>query len=184
MRDTRHGSDPRLAAALAQLCQREGLNPHKTAAVLRIALSWMPGLPRDPSPLLRQSMLPARRPSYLARSHSGRTRVPRSLSWLLARLLSQRQAAGPRKKPMAERAEMIRQRAYEIWRAEGQPDGRALEHWCRAEAEIARRQPAGTRPRDPSGRTQAAHSVKLRPEPDRGGHLETSPAQPASRLSR
>ena len=153
MRDTRHGSDPRLAAALAQLCQREGLNPHKTAAVLRIALSWMPGLPRDPSPLLRQFMLPAQRPSYLARSHSGRTRVPRSLSGLLARLLSQRQAAGPRKEPMAERAEMIRQRAHEIWQAEGQPDGRALEHWCRAEAEIARRQPAGTRPRDPSGRT-------------------------------
>ena len=42
------------------------------------------------------------------------------------------------KEPMAERAEMIRQRAYEIWQAEGQPDGRALEHWCRAEAEIAR----------------------------------------------
>src|ERR671928_460646 len=57
------------------------------------------------------------------------------------------------KEPMAERTEMIRQRAHEIWQAEGQPDGRALEHWCRAEAEIARRQPAETRPRDPSGRT-------------------------------
>ena len=54
---------------------------------------------------------------------------------------------------MTERVEMIRQRAYEIWQAEGQPDGRALEHWCRAEAEVARRQPAGTRPRDPSVRT-------------------------------
>src|SRR5919202_2343782 len=43
------------------------------------------------------------------------------------------------KEPMAERAEMIRQRAYEIWQAEGQPDGRALEQglsqslWARRE---------------------------------------------------
>ncbi len=38
---------------------------------------------------------------------------------------------------MTKRTEMIRQRAYEIWQAEGQPDGRALEHWCRAQAEFA-----------------------------------------------
>jgi hypothetical protein len=37
--------------------------------------------------------------------------------------------------------EAIRRRAYEIWQAEGQPDGRALEHWCRAKAEFARNRP-------------------------------------------
>ena len=45
---------------------------------------------------------------------------------------------------MIEQTEMIRQRAYEIWQAEGRPDGRALEHWCRAEAEAASSRPAAT----------------------------------------
>ncbi len=31
---------------------------------------------------------------------------------------------------------MVAQRAYEIWQREGCPDGRAMEHWLRAEAEI------------------------------------------------
>ncbi len=44
---------------------------------------------------------------------------------------------------MIEQAELIRQRTYEIWQAEGQPDGRALEHWCRAEAEQPRPTAAG-----------------------------------------
>ena len=42
---------------------------------------------------------------------------------------------------MIEQTEMIRQRAYQIWQAEGQPDGRALEHWCRAEAEAVKSRP-------------------------------------------
>jgi hypothetical protein len=32
-------------------------------------------------------------------------------------------------------AEKIRQRAYEIWEAEGRPHGRQMEHWLHAEAE-------------------------------------------------
>jgi hypothetical protein len=31
----------------------------------------------------------------------------------------------------------IRERAYRIWEEAGRPDGRAVEHWLRAEAEIA-----------------------------------------------
>jgi hypothetical protein len=31
----------------------------------------------------------------------------------------------------------VAQRAYEIWQREGCPDGRAMEHWFRAEAELA-----------------------------------------------
>ncbi len=54
---------------------------------------------------------------------------------------------------MIEQADVIRRRAYEIWQAEGQPEGRALEHWCRAEAETVQPRPAaagkkqGARPR-------------------------------------
>ena len=32
--------------------------------------------------------------------------------------------------------ERIRQRAYEIWEAEGRPDGRQTEHWQRARDEL------------------------------------------------
>ncbi len=31
----------------------------------------------------------------------------------------------------------VRDRAYEIWQAEGCPEGKEHEHWLRAEAEIA-----------------------------------------------
>ncbi len=33
----------------------------------------------------------------------------------------------------------IRQRAYEIWEAEGRPEGRERIHWLRAEAEFRER---------------------------------------------
>ena len=32
--------------------------------------------------------------------------------------------------------ERVRQRAYDIWQREGCPEGKADEHWARAEAEI------------------------------------------------
>lgn len=31
---------------------------------------------------------------------------------------------------------LVQERAYEIWEAEGRPEGRDMEHWLRAEAEI------------------------------------------------
>ena len=33
--------------------------------------------------------------------------------------------------------EKVRERAYALWLAEGQVEGRHLEHWCAAEREIA-----------------------------------------------
>lgn len=35
-----------------------------------------------------------------------------------------------------DREEKIRQRAYELWEAEGRPDGKQQEHWERAAREI------------------------------------------------
>lgn len=34
----------------------------------------------------------------------------------------------------------IRERAFELWQAEGQPEGRDAHHWSRAEAELAEAQ--------------------------------------------
>ncbi len=31
----------------------------------------------------------------------------------------------------------VAQRAYAIWEAEGRPDGREVDHWLRAEAEVS-----------------------------------------------
>ncbi len=36
----------------------------------------------------------------------------------------------------ATREQAIRERAYAMWEDEGRPDGRELDHWHRAEAEI------------------------------------------------
>lgn len=49
----------RLVAAMADLCRREGLDASETAGVLCVALTWLPGIPRDPAPLLRQYTLAA-----------------------------------------------------------------------------------------------------------------------------
>ena len=37
----------------------------------------------------------------------------------------------------AARDARTRARAYMIWEAEGRPEGRAEEHWCQAERELA-----------------------------------------------
>ena len=54
-----HAPSERLAAALVQLCAREGLDASETTAVLAVALTWAPGRPRDPVPLLRAVAVPA-----------------------------------------------------------------------------------------------------------------------------
>jgi hypothetical protein len=38
---------------------------------------------------------------------------------------------------LTELEEIIRQRAHAIWEAEGKPEGKAIEHWQRAQVEIA-----------------------------------------------
>ena len=52
----------RLAATLAKLCERERLDTGETIAVLAVALAGAPGLPRDPTPLLRSFLMTSRDP--------------------------------------------------------------------------------------------------------------------------
>ena len=47
------------ASALARLCEREGLDASEIAGVLCVALTWAPGLPRDPTALLRSFSMAA-----------------------------------------------------------------------------------------------------------------------------
>lgn len=37
---------------------------------------------------------------------------------------------------VVDKENLIRQRAYAIWEAEGYPEGRQVDHWLRAEAEV------------------------------------------------
>ena len=46
---------------------------------------------------------------------------------------------GSRNNPVGETREKIARRAEEIWEEEGRPEGRAEEHWLRAEAELGQR---------------------------------------------
>ena len=49
-----------------------------------------------------------------------------------------------------ERDHAIRERAYAIWEQDGRPEGRSLDHWSRAEAEISIEQtPAAMAKRKP-----------------------------------
>lgn len=43
--------------------------------------------------------------------------------------------------------EAMRQRSYEIWQREGRPEGRALEHWLRAKAELECEQQQPAKPK-------------------------------------
>jgi Protein of unknown function (DUF2934) len=36
----------------------------------------------------------------------------------------------------SDREKRVRERAYQIWQRQGEPQGRAQEHWAQAEAEI------------------------------------------------
>jgi hypothetical protein len=66
----------------------------------------------------------------------------------------------------AERERRIRERAYAIWEREGRPHGKDLEHWRRAEAEIA----AGERPPGATGDDGAVAAA----EPDAGSTVTLS----------
>jgi hypothetical protein len=49
----------------------------------------------------------------------------------------------------------IQERAYQIWEREGRPDGRSVEHWLQAEAEIA----AGERELNEELKLEAAGAI-------------------------
>ena len=62
---------------------------------------------------------------------------------------------------MESRVQLVRERAYALWESEGRPAGREVEHWLRAEAELApaaprRRSAAGPHAASGEGRTRGA----------------------------
>jgi hypothetical protein len=68
-----------------------------------------------------------------------------------------------------DREEQLRQRAYEIWEAEGRPEGRHKDHWHQAERELAEYQNA-----NPTGATPKSAVVETRSSPVRRPRRVTS----------
>lgn len=60
----------------------------------------------------------------------------------------------------------IQERGYYIWEREGRPDGRDLEHWLRAEAEVAEEEAAGPTP-DEGGDMPSPADTPKAPSPNR-----------------
>lgn len=58
--------------------------------------------------------------------------------------------------------EFIRQRAFELWEAEGCPDGLALEFWLRAERELVEPTPASLAARPKRGASKAKSATSPR----------------------
>jgi Protein of unknown function (DUF2934) len=64
--------------------------------------------------------------------------------------------------PKSEHAandERIRAIAYELWEADGRPEGRAEEHWARA-AELAAAEPDWLQ-REPAPQPEKVHTLKV-----------------------
>jgi len=71
--------------------------------------------------------------------------------------------------------QIINDRAYEIWQAEGCPHGRALEHWLAAEREIKSTDSALLK--GPSRSALAAENISALS----GGIRKSAPANPGKR---
>ena len=67
-----------------------------------------------------------------------------------------------------DREEMIRRRAREIWEKEGQPEGRATEHWETATREVDAEMafaPAAPEPKRKAGRPASSGKAKAAARP-------------------
>jgi hypothetical protein len=67
----------------------------------------------------------------------------------------------------------IAERAYHIWEREGRPQGKALDHWLEAEAELAVEPVSQTAPPEPGIQTSKSRARRPSPlKPRRAGRTE------------
>lgn len=62
---------------------------------------------------------------------------------------------------LEDREHAIRERAYAIWERDGRPEGRSLDHWAQAEAEIGIAQAAPAK----TVKSRRAHAVNRKSMP-------------------
>ncbi|MDB5570443.1 MAG: hypothetical protein JWN93_1626 [Hyphomicrobiales bacterium] len=75
------------------------------------------------------------------------------------------------------RQENIRSRAYALWEQEGRPEGRALEHWERAEREAGSKEPAaGPHAKPELTNPMATPGAGMLPDPDAEPESQEAPS--------
>jgi hypothetical protein len=123
-------------AAIHELSERLTAITNYLASGLRLAEIAAEGAPMTP-----------RHSEVFEKALDQANRADEAVRWLRKLLVTESGMDGNR-----ERA--IRQRAYALWEQDGHPQGRDLEHWLRAEAEISGEVPAGVgdggKPAEPS----------------------------------
>ncbi|MCB9958631.1 MAG: DUF2934 domain-containing protein [Rhodospirillaceae bacterium] len=65
----------------------------------------------------------------------------------------------------SDKKEAIHKKAYEIWEAEGRPDGKHEEHWSRAEQEVDAPKEAAAKPAAPRAKKAAPKAEVEAPKP-------------------
>ena len=71
---------------------------------------------------------------------------------------------------MADSESWIKQRAYELWEADGQPHGKHDEHWAQARAEYEAREKSNGKA--PAKRKAGAGSAEEKPSASKGKYLK------------
>ena len=84
---------------------------------------------------------------------------------------------------MDDREEQLRQRAYGIWQAEGQPHGRDRDHWEMAEREITEGG-APEKPVEATARPARTRKAKSGTEADGGASTAAPAPKPKARKPR
>ncbi|MGQ4273066.1 DUF2934 domain-containing protein [Terrihabitans sp. B22-R8] len=71
-----------------------------------------------------------------------------------------------------DKDELIRQRAYEIWVAQGQPEGQESEHWAQARREIESESPPEPDANGPTGAEIPSSLSEAPPKQPKGEELK------------
>lgn len=82
---------------------------------------------------------------------------------------------------MADSESWIKQRAYELWEADGQPHGKHDEHWAQARAEYEARE--NSNGKAPTKRKASAGSAEENPSASKGNAAKPRAEKPAIKNS-
>nr|WP_246707120.1 DUF2934 domain-containing protein [Mesorhizobium sp. NZP2077] len=80
-----------------------------------------------------------------------------------------------------DRQERIRNRAHQIWQAEGQPAGHHERHWHQAAADIDRDDATGKSAKKPSKKAAGADKAKAEPKEAKAAKKPSKPKKAAAK---
>jgi hypothetical protein len=84
----------------------------------------------------------------------------------------------------SDRQERIKERAYQIWVEEGRVHGKHVEHWRRAEHQLAEEEGGTARPRTGRARSKAPVTSEAQPAEISRSRVKAKSAEPAKPRAR